>query len=413
MKQLYVSIMLVMALLLSGGCSDNEPQSDTPTTATFAISTRAGSDSNATDNELINTWRVVFVDNAGTVKLIIDRPADKTGAVEREEFKFNLPAGTYTAYAFANMDPMPEFTLDSPVPGDLEARVWKTVGNIGDRVPMSGVLRNFVLTEGASNRVSIEVVRLWAKLCFKFTTDIENQNVTVSNISMTPAQNETGVSFLPDYKSLGNAPTLLSNTVCSKLDRPLTTPLVVSNGNPKSETFYLLESSAAEHPTGHYPIDLEVKYGEGEMQTVSALAYQLDHINRNDFVTIPVLLTNWLVDIEVLFYPPIGGYPAVLTEKKDNEFYAKFGSGGKFVIRPTVTTASGTKVPDSNLEYGLTIKDDKGILKSGPSVDEKTKEIVGELNDEGSGTAVVELTIKIKDGALERTITRYLYIIRK
>lgn len=401
-----------MALLLSGGCSDNEPQSDTPTTATFAISTRAGSDSNATDNELINTWRVVFVDNAGIVKLILNRPTENTGAVEREEFKFNLPAGKYTAYAFANMDPMPEFTLDSPVPGDLETRVWKTVGNIGDRVPMSGVLRNFVLTEGASNRVSIEVVRLWAKLCFKFTTDIENQNVTVSNISMTPAQNETGVSFLPDYKSLGNAPTLLSNTVCSKLDRPLTTPLVVSNGNPKSETFYLLESSAAEHPTGHYPIDLEVKYGEGEMQTVSALAWQLDHINRNDFITIPVLLTNWLVDIEVLFYPPIGGYPAVLTDKKDNEFYAKFGSGGKFVIRPTVTTASGGKVPDTNLTFTLSTEDASGILSQDPSEDTTTHEITGVLADGNSGTAVVTLTIQITTDQLQHEIMRKLYIIR-
>ena len=415
MKQLYVSIMLVMALLLSGGCSVNEPQSDTPTTATFAISTRAGLDSNATDNELINTWRVVFVDNAGIVKLILNRPTENTGAVEREEFKFNLPAGKYTAYAFANITPekLPVFTVNQTMP-DLTSVVWRDL--TGDYVPMSG-FKQIELAEGVTNRVSIEVVRLWAKLCFEFTTD-SDETVTISKISMTPANNDK-VKLLPNYTTLDGMPNttngrpdLIEATECSTLERILSEALTLSKDNPKTETFYLLESSAEGHPTGHYPIDLEVKYGEGEMQTVSALAWQLDHINRNDFITIPVLLTNWLVDIEVLFYPPIGGYPAVLTEKKDNEFYAKFGSGGKFVIRPTVTTASGEKVPDSNLTFTLSTEDASGILSQDPSEDTTTHEITGVLADVNSGTAIVTLIIEITNDQLKHQIMRKLYIIR-
>lgn len=406
-----------MALLLSGGCSDNEPQSDTPTTATFAISTRAGLDSNATDNELINTWRVVFVDNAGIVKLILNRPTENTGAVEREEFKFNLPAGKYTAYAFANITPekLPVFTVNQTMP-DLTSVVWRDL--TGDYVPMSG-FKQIELAEGATNRVSIEVVRLWAKLCFEFTTD-SDETVTISKISMTPANNDK-VKLLPNYTTLDGKPNttngrpdLIEGTVCSTLERILSEALTLSKDNPKTETFYLLESSAEGHPTGHYPISLDVTYGTGETQTVSALAYQLDHINRNDFVTIPVLLTNWLVDIEVLFYPPIGGYPAVLTEKNDDGFYAKFGSGGKFVIRPTVTTAYGSKVPDSNLTFTLSTEDTSEILSVKPTEDSITHEITGELKDGVTGTAVVTLTITIKENEqVKQTIKRYIYIIRK
>lgn len=417
MRPIYTSMTLVIALLMGGGCSDNEPQSDTPMAATFAIATRAGSEPNATDNELINTWRVVFVDNEGTVRLILDRPADTTGAVEKEEVNFNLPAGTYTAYAFANMNPMPDFTEGGHAPDDMDARVWNTVGVIGDRVPMSGV-KTVTLSEGSGSRVSVEVVRLWAKLCLVFTTDTD-QTVSVSKIAMTPALNEKGVRLLPDYSTLDGKPntadgrpSLIAGAVCSRLERIPATPLTVTKDASASETFYLLESSAQNHPTGHYPIDLEVKYDDGAVQTVSALAWQLDHINRNDFVTIPVLLTNWLVDIDVLFYPPIGGYPAVLTEKKDNEFYTRFGSGGKFVIRPTVTTASGGKVPDTNLTFTLSTEDASGILSQDPSEDTTTHEITGVLADGNSGTAVVTLTIQITTDQLQHEIMRKLYIIR-
>ena len=65
---------------------------------------------------------------------------------------------------------------------------------------------------------------------------------------------------------------------------------------------------------------------------------------RNDWVRIPIVLTDWVLELDVTFYPPIGGYPAVKTEEKDNEFYARFGTGGYFAIVPRVRNGGGRRL---------------------------------------------------------------------
>ena len=425
MRTNYISILLIMALLLCGSCSDNEPElAAESTTSTVTIRTRAPQDNeaNATTDELINTWWMVFVDEQGAdkgkVRLILDRPSE-TDAVSSEEVKFTIPRGTYTIYAFANITresltqtPLNLTFTEGAAAPDLSTVQWNRIGKIGDLIPMTGVLHNVSLTKEMNNTFSIEVVRLWAKLCFQFSTDTD-KTITVSKLSMMPALNESGVTLLPDYTSLGGAPSLPDRTNCSLLERK-DLNLTITKDATASETFYLLESTAASHPTGHYPLSFELKYGDGATRTVNALAYELKHINRNDFITIPILITDWTVAVGVLFYPPIGGYPAVLLEEsKDNEFYATFGSPGKFVIRPTVTSADGTIVANSDLAITLTAEDTSGILSQKPTYDDKSFEIIEEIAP-GKGTAVVTLDIGIKvNNTVQQTIKRKFYIIRK
>lgn len=406
----HIYILLTVLLMLCAACSSDEPEAAKErVTATFTIASRASQDADGA--ELINTWWMVFADKGGTVRLILDRPVDKNEAVEREEFKFELSEGEYTVYAFANISKSElglNITEGLPMP-DLTVATWDNeTGVIGDFVPMTGTL-DVNLTEG-SKTFDVEVVRLWAKLCFMFTTDA-GQTVTVSKITMTPALTQA-VNLLPDYNSLGQAPVLPSGTICSELER--NTAITVSGDGAVSETFYLFESTAESHPTGRYPIGFELKYGNGAARTVSALAYNLEYINRNDFVIIPVFITEWTVDVSVLFYPPIGGYPAVLTESKDDEFYAKFGSPGRFVVRPAVTSADGTVVAANNLDIVLTTEDTAGILSCQPAYDNNTSEIIGEIAAGKYGTAVVNLEIKIKTNeVVQQTITRKFYIIRQ
>ena len=175
----------------------------------------------------------------------------------------------------------------------------------------------------------------------------------------------------------------------------------------------MLESTAKSHATGRYPLAFDLEYADGTTRTVSALAYQLGHINRNDHVIIPVLLTDWLIDLDVQFYPPIGGYPAVMLESKGEEYFASFGSSGRFVIRPTVTTASGSIVADKDIDIAISTSDPSGILRTAPYRDEKTLEIIGEIDTDHLGTAVVDLEISIKADALQHRILRKFYIIRK
>ncbi len=421
MKTNYTNILLIISLLLFGSCAENPEITKKEVSTTFSIASASTKAGEASD-ELINDWWIAFVDEDGIVKKILTRAqgSGNTDAVEREEFQLSLPQGKYKAYAFANITQSEIETLlgsaiaeGSAMP-NISTATWTKVGNIGEQIPMTGTLDIDITAAG--NGFSIEVVRLWAKLCFKFSTDM-NQDITISKISMTPALTPA-VNLLPNYASIGEngvqgvAPILPNGTVCTKLEKTFT-DLTINNSVGKDATFYLFESTAANHPTKHYPLTFELKYGDGTTHTVEALAYQLSYINRNDFITIPVLITDWLVELSVQFYPPIGGYPAVITEKQDDEFFAKFGSGGKFVINPTVTRSNGDVVAIKDLQITVTTEDDKSILKTQPTYDTKTAEIVGEIKDGVTGTAVVTLAIKVKNGELEYTITRKFYIIRE
>lgn len=414
MKINHITTLLIVLLLLCGGCSADEPeQAKKQATGTFTIMSRAArTDGPATSeaSELINSWWMVFVDDSGTVRLILDRPSGNVSAVEREEFKFDLEAGHYTVYAFANINKtdLGVSIINGQMMPDLSTVRWSTIGVPGDFIPMTGKL-DVNLAKGEKNSFEIEVVRLWAKLRFQFTTDT-SEPVNVKKISMTPALS-TAVNLLPDYNSLGKAPVLPEGTVCSLLE--LTPNLTITKGSGASATFYLLESTAESHPTEHYPLTFELNYGNGTPRIVSALAYNLRYINRNDYITIPVLITDWLVDVNVLFYPPIGGYPAVLTETKGDEFYAKFGSGGKFVIRPKVTKADGSIVASNNLNISLATEDAAGILSQEPTYNTTTSEIVGEIAAGKTGSALVNLVIKITDGELQYDIIRRFYIIHQ
>lgn len=403
-------LMLLTVLLLCGSCATDDREVEQPQVAvSFTIASRAAGDDSASPEELINSWWIAVVDNEGIVCRIIERSASKTDAVESDEFQVNLAAGDYTVYAFANIDRTDfpyTIVLNQPMP-DLSNVNWnKEVGVIGALVPMTG-MKTVKVTQNTG--VEIEVVRLWAKMRFRFSSNA-SQPVTVSKISMLPALTEA-VKLLPDYQSLKQSPVLPEGIVCELLEHP--TNLTVSkDGDSVDETFYLFESTAESHPTGHYPLSFELTVG-GTKSTVSALAYQLDYINRNDFITIPVLITDWLVDVSVLFYPPIGGYPAVLIDKNGDEFYARFGSGGKFVICPTVSKADGSIVPDGNLDISLSTEDADGILSLTPAYDSTTSEIIGEIAAGKTGTAVVTLTIKVTDGELQYDIIRKFYIIRQ
>lgn len=416
---------LITALTITlGACSDNNDPLPEPDTAgaTIVITSRAdnsSTDNSSTpsDNELINSWWMVFVDVDNFVKLIIDRPSDKTAPVAKENVELSIPSGKYTIYAFANINKADfQKTLDIVIKEDrkmpdLSGKTWTTVGQIGDNVPMTGKLENVTIDNSSNTQVAVEVVRLWAKLRFQFTTDTDKE-IKVSKITITSARNETGVTLLPDYRSLGHAPVLPENTSYSTFELTPTDGLTVTKALGAETTVYLLESTAESHPTGHYPLSFE--YNDGSDHTAHALAYQLEYINRNDFITIPVLITDWSVDATVLFYPPIGGYPAVITEKKDEEFYVKFGSAGKFVIRPTITSADGTKVTADKLSLTLNTDDTDGILNTPPAYDDTTGEIIGVIASGKTGTAVVTLTIQITtDAAIMYQIVRKFYIIRQ
>lgn len=424
----YIIPILTITLLLFS-CSrsedDNPMQVVTKVQASVTLQALSADNSDSSGNELINSWWVAFV-NSSTSKVakIVDRPSDKTGAVEREDFTVEIDAGVYDIYAFANMsnaDPNAErfgFKEGSDLPEGINTQTWSTVPEYGKWVPMTGKLDNVDLRQQASTHFSIEVVRLVAKMQLEITNDTGN-GVTLQKIELQPALTDM-VNLFPDYTSLGNKPVMNSGATLKELVRTYSSS--INQGVTFEDTpFYLLESTAENHPSGYYVVKMDIVHNDsGRTESLTAQTSELQWINRNDYIILPLKIVDFSLAFDILFYPPIGGYPAILIEEKADEYYAKFGSSGKFVLNPKVTDSTGQVLApeEYTIKTPLEVNDPDGILSVKPSIDATTFEITGELaSGDKSGTATVKFeltaTYKGSDNPVSYTFSRTLYIIRQ
>ncbi|MCM1021648.1 MAG: hypothetical protein NC343_05225 [Muribaculum sp.] len=424
--------LFIIAIFLSVSCStDNDSSALSQTKVSVAISCNA-SRSKATDaaalpgNELINDWWMAFVDkNTRQVKGVFHRPAENNGAVERETYAVDFTFGKFLVYAFANITEaeLQQNAGISFIPGqkltaDVASAVWNAdaTAEATANIPMSGFLE-VEIKSGRVNEFDVEVVRLWSKM----QIEIENatgEQIKVGNISLMPAKNNGAVKLLPDYASLEHAPVLPAGATFSELLRPINQNIAYQS--TYYDTFYMLESSATSHPTEHYVVKAEVERASERKETITAQTSELQWINRNDQIVLPLKIVGFSLAFKILFYPPIGGYPAVLVEEKSDEYYAKFGSSGKFVLNTKVTDSSDyILAPDEyTIATPLTINDPSGIFSIKPTVDPTTYEIVGELaQGDKTGTATVKFdvtaTYKGDETPISYTFSRTLYIIRQ
>lgn len=417
---LYIIVLLCTTLAFSACTGEDSPgtNNDGGThSVTMTIASRAIVDTHAAaSNELINSWWMAFVGPDGTVVETLDRAEAFNGqtipeaAVERETFNVSLSDGTYTVYAFANFDgSSPSLNIWGIKEGekmpDLSAKTWTTAIENDSKIPMSGFC-SFSVPSPESQNLMVEVVRMFAGLEFQFSTTSGTPK-TLKRIKVHNAAT-SAIKLLPDYSLLeGSTPSLPDDAVNSDLEYEVDIPL---SGDVANYRRYIFESTASAHPTGHYVLEFDIdNHGGSSPETITALAYQLDHITRNDWVRIPVTFTDWTLRLDVRFYPPIGAYPAVVVDSKGHEFYAKFGSSGYFEIIPEVSD-SNTMLTADKYTVAVTLDSGSELFSRTPAWE--NGEIVGELAEGRTGTAVVNLAITVNNDALRQTFTRKLYIIR-
>lgn len=422
--------LLVLCVSLFASCAeqdDNTINGGETVNASFTVVTRSSGARAVSDevpeNELIKSWWIAFVDknDGGIVRDI----AQSDAALDPTEMDFVdilLPAGNYYAYAFANITPglLAEktgitFTKGAKAPShaDIIGCEWSNMENgLGPDtdIPMSGWLE--INVKGNVNEpYAIEVIRMLAKIEFEFT-NATGSDVTVTGITFG-SLNTGKIPLMPGYAALdaGTAPTLISDAAATEtIDVPLSRALNLTDAVTASDHFYVRESLAGSHPTGHFHFAVKMKRGTAEQEVRYALTDELTYINRNDYILIPVKLTKWYMRVETLFYPPIGGYPPIVEEVNDNEYYIKFGTQGEFAITPVlIDAATGEK---AGFTATVTSVTGVNIFSREPSADALTGEITGELST-ATGTAVVEVTITVRPNAgLSETFTRKIYIVR-
>lgn len=405
--------------------------------------TRAWQDTNAeTDNsEMMHNWTVVVVNNSsGTVEEIVNQ----TPAVGKEEIdniaEISLTTGQKTFYSFANID-MSEITgwgiTEEKTMPDLSTKEYTIVnGSIpATGIPMSNK-QTITISEDGS--VDLIVVRMLAKMKFQFTNataaDIIINSITLSEITTGP------VYLLPKYDTGGGADSmepgnLLPNIPAgsAKADyTKITGGLTVGNTTPVETTFYINESEATDTYPKYFVITLNIDKGEVVDEQRYALL-EWNQIARNEYRVIPIILDDYILDIEPQDFPPIGVLPASVKEE-DGKFTVTFHAGGHFHIVPAVKQASSS----TWLEYGDGVgqwsyvdwSDDETTsiyeIEDPASTTDASDNggipvwcatnhyIFGKLRQDVTGSAYHELKVNVKKSEeVTRELTYKLYIIKE
>ncbi len=441
-------IGLYICILLAGlfySCSDDNWGSEggygKPVTLSASITTRATGvpEAHESNEEIINDWWVVFVNSEGNIALILDRETatGRTNPVVQEEFEFMLQSGTYTAYSFANIS---QDKVEA-VAGTLQegeqmpdlanvninvASIIENGRNVKDNqklLPMSGKQEIIVPIQGKVN-IDLEVVRMIAKMEFKYYNE-SSRAVTINSLKMQQADSDL-IPLLPNYTYLDNGLEwkALSGTA-RYYSRSYNETLPTYRNNPAdtlTDKFYMLESIANDTPMRRYLLTLNITRAGKSAETIYALTTELSTIYRNDHIIIPIIITDYTVDVDVLFYPPIGGYPAVRRDKVADDFYFEFATQGTFKIRPkVVNTADVNDVmvyEDTNRDPYFTyeiknISDPNNIFEETPSVEVGSGEMLGRLNT-NQGEAYIDMEVIVhRNAATDQLYTRRIYITRK
>lgn len=318
-------------------------------------------------NELINNWVLAFIRDNNIVAIADGKPGSggTSGAsgVWNDRVNIELPRGTYSAVAFANMDvtKLKDHLGNLDFSGDWKNHVYDETLTASDNslIPMSGYLEDFTVQGSVNEEFAIEVVRMKVKIEYAIK-NLSSEKIQIISFSMTPVY--TGPIFLfpeydkkpvPDTQEPVNGPRLPASEADApdpyiKLEEQARTNFVLDANSDKLEhgNFYIKESIATgNHPTDHFHIGLKLKRCDSAAEDVSyALADDaLKFIYRNDHILFPIVITDYVPEFEVIDFPPIGGYP-VRLEAVNNEFYATFSNSGAFDISARLRDSRGKTV---------------------------------------------------------------------
>lgn len=404
----------------------------------FSLSTRASGtpEDAAGANELINSWWVAFVDANDKVAAFASNTLTK--AAEYDDFELELPIGTYTIVAFANKVPEKisansykiawgdkslTFTLKETSPvlfGDQTLWPVESPEEWGSDalVPMTGLMKVRV-TGRVTEPFSIEVVRQVAKFEISFE-NVAKRDVTVHGFWIEEGKADA-VTLFPNYDCLGSLPKLPATYGLKNAERKLG-GLRIAPDDSATDIFFTREAIAKEQPNGVFTLYVDVTHHAGQgveakRDTVSELIRDLSYINRNDHIKLPVRLTDYVITVDALFYPPIGGYPAIMLGDNVGNYWVRFGSIGDFVITPHIrkAEAGSAELQPGEMTCELSYDNLNGveIFSVPPTADPTTGEIIGTMGT-NKGAAKIYLTCTIpQDGDNpDLRFTRTILIIR-
>ena len=195
-KYAIACVAVLLALLAMSACSESDnPQLDGMTrleihlSAPYQRATRATGDwlDPISSKELIHDYWVVFVNQSGIVKELVSGSCGIDGK-EEDTFRFFLPPGTYTVYAFANLDfNSLNIRKGAALPTDLSSKTLATTNGWTNDIPMSNNVQGQTVTvaEVENQSFEVELVRAMAKIQLDFE-NLSGQQIDILGYEIYP-----------------------------------------------------------------------------------------------------------------------------------------------------------------------------------------------------------------------------------
>ena len=355
-----VATTLLLALSLLPACSDDEGggviEEEQLYKLTIALNTSTSYtpvtkadrpdwavEADVYERRIEKCWIVLFntegtcVASVNTSNFIPEGAEDKNEQLVSQT-SVELPAGTYTGYAFANLNNLTEDSKDiiTLLEGELtnitkdklnttvsliDAKTNFTLAKGGKSIPMSSYETNITVQENTENTARIVLFRMIGKVEITITDQTNDEGTkTLKSLSMGNFRNGP-INLLPYSEgqiTLNNiTPTdqeLIKPKFPEKAESTPYTHTVVEDGNdeiskysekPCTYTFYAFETGTE----SNIDATLSISIGVND-RPVSVKPTDFSFMRRNDWLKIPIVLTN--IESYIRFTNmrmPIGGLP--------------------------------------------------------------------------------------------------------
>ena len=357
----------------------------------------------APEGEMMHNCFVVIVQN-GKIQNIIERDFSTDGEKESTVMKTVVAKGAATFYSFANIS-RADIGLDginsfpAELPTGFDNMYYKVDGNTssigGSGIPMSN--KQTATIDDNTRTVSLEVIRMMAKVQLQFTNDtgydLNVKSVTLTDITENAANN---VSLLPKIEANEVVPNI--NATATYADFTLTMGETngkeVKNGAHLNTTFYVNESVA--HTPNYFVLSIDTDKGT---VTKRIAMTKWNRIARNDYLIIPVKLVDYRIEIEPQVFTGIGVKPEL--NYSNDRITATFKSYGEFHLKLHVYKRSNNEELTAWRVTGVTTLEanpaeakDVWIYDDEPTYDSRTKTIEGYISPR-KGYAIHEINVQI------------------
>lgn len=426
MKKYYHNILLglcaVSALLFFAACegdSENEQETDDTTYAVkFEVDTRATAAASRTKEEDQQAEKMksvlIFIVNAsGKIEATINEVFPVTDLRESYQQTVELTTGKKTIYGFANLTDDMRTTAgignlkkeDNFPVENIKTALCSTGSRESNYIPMSN-MQEVTINKLPGQSYSIELIRLMCKITFTITNETGDE-IELQQIETKPVTSMgTDVYLLPSDDGDIDLP---AGTGTGTVTKEWPSPKKLAVGTTTAPfTIYLNESTVPND--GWFTFQLNtIKSFTTNSDRFSISGTRV--LKRNDHLPVNILLTDYKLRLDVLSYPPIGGYPSVDVPMKDKEYYAHFPGGGPFIVTPNLTKYSTGEAVTEGVTWEMEVTGDKDIFDVQPVW--KNNELIGTLKyGEQTGKkalCTLKATIEVT-GIADRVLTYKVYI---